>query len=258
MGKKSRKLLRELSQQLFGIMRQQLAGQTGLLNFLKQRLDFVFDPEFTGFLPGEEAALRTQAFEETTGRFDVARQQIQSRAAILGGRQLPGGATIALLGGVEAAEAESLAGAQREISIEGGRRRLSSIFNASSILQGNAALLNPAAFSGQTIAGLGSINTGGGGLLNSLIGAGAGIGAAAIIAGTGGAAAPAVLPALAACWVAYTLYDSYTARYIQTHLHLHPQFAAIYQREGREWAASIHQSFLAHIMLRQIFDTLRE
>ncbi len=175
MGKKSRKLLRELSEQLFAIMRQQLAGQTNLLNFLKQRLEFVFDPEFTGFLPGEEAALRTEAIEGVSGRFDVARQQIQSRAAILGGRQLPGGATIALLGGVEAAEAEALAGAQRQISITGGERRLASIFNAGSILQGNAALLNPAAFSGQAVAGLGSINTGGGGLLNSLIGGGAGI-----------------------------------------------------------------------------------
>lgn len=243
MGKKDRELLRQLSQQLFGIMQTQLAGQTSLLDFLKQKLNFVFDPEFTGFLPGEEAALRTQAFEETTGRFDIARQQIQSRAAILGGRQLPGGATIALLGGVEAAEAEALAGAQRQISIAGGERRLASIFNAGSILQGNAALLNPAAFSGQAVAGLGQLNVRGqsGGLLNSLIGAGSAIGSAAILA----------------CWVAYTLYDSYTARYIQTHLHLHPQFAAIYQREGREWATQIHQSFLAHIMLRQIFDTLR-
>jgi len=243
MGKKDRELLRRLSQQLFGIMQQQLGAQTGLLNFLKQRLDFVFDPEFTGFLPGEEAALRTQAFEETTGRFDVARQQIQSRAAILGGRQLPGGATIALLGGVEAAEAEAQAGAQRQISIAGGERRLASIFNAGSILQGNAALLNPAAFSGQAVGGLAALNapSQGGGLLNSLISAGASIATGAVLA----------------CWVAYTLYDSYTARYIQTHLHEHPQFAAIYQREGREWATLIHQSFLAHIMLRQIFDTLR-
>ena len=186
MGKKSRKLLRELSQQLFGIMQQQLVGQTELLSFLRQRLDFVFDPEFSGFLPGEEAALRTEAIEGVSGRFDVAREQIQSRAAILGGRQLPGGATIALLGGVEAAEAQALAGAQREISIEGGQRRLASIFNAGSILQGNAAVLNPAAFSGQAIAGLGSINTGGGGLLNSLIGAGAAIGVGALTGGAGG------------------------------------------------------------------------
>ena len=242
MGKSARKALEAISIQLFGIMRQQLGAQTGLLNFLKQKLSFIFDPDFTGFLPGEEAALRTQALEETSGRFDVARQQIQSRAAILGGRQLPGGATIALLGGVESAEAEALAGAQRQISIEGGQRRLGSIFQASQILQGNAAILNPAALSGQAVSGLsGFVGGQDSGLLNSLIGAGASAGVAAI----------------GACWVAYTLYDSYTARYIQTHLHLHPQFAAIYQREGREWAASIHQSFLAHIMLRQIFDTLR-
>jgi hypothetical protein len=242
MGKSARRALEALSKQLFGIMQQQLAGQRDLLSFLKQRLAFVFDPDFTGFLPGEEAALRTQAFEETTGRFDVARQQIQSRAAILGGRQLPGGATIALLGGVESAEAEALAGAQRQISIAGGERRLASIFNAGSILQGNAALLNPAAFSGQAIGGLsGFVGGQPSGVLNSLIGAGAAVG----------------VGALAACWVAYTLYDSYTARYIQTRLHQHPQFAAVYQREGREWATMIHQSFLAHIMLRQLFDTLR-
>ena len=242
MGKSARKALEQLSKQLFGIMQQQLAGQTELLGFLRQRLSFVFDPEFTGFLPGEEAALRTQAREDITGSFDVARQQIQQRAAILGGRQLPGGATIALLGGVEAAEAEALPRAQRQISIAGGERRLASIFNAGSILQGNAAILNPSAFSGQAIGGLsGFVGGQKSGLLNSLIGAGASIGVSAI----------------ESCWVAYTLYDSYTARYIQTHLHLHPQFAAIYQREGREWSAMIHQSFLAHIMLRQIFDTLR-
>ena len=186
MGKSARKALEALSKQLFGIMQQQLAGQTSLLNFLKQRLSFVFDPEFTGFLPGEEEALRTEAIEGTTGRFDVARQQIQSRAAILGGRQLPGGATIALLGGVEAAEAEAQAGAQRQISIAGGERRLASIFNAGSILQGNAALLNPAAFSGQAIGGLsGFVGGQPSGLLNSLIGAGAAIGVGAL---TGGAA----------------------------------------------------------------------
>ena len=205
MGKSARKALEALSKQLFGIMQQQLAGQTELLGFLRQRLSFVFDPEFTGFLPGEEAALRTQAREDITGSFDVARQQIQQRAAILGGRQLPGGATIALLGGVESAEAEALAGAQRQISIEGGQRRLASIFNAGSILQGNAALLNPAGFSGQAIGGLsGFVGGGDSGLLNSLIGAGSAVASSAILA----------------CWVAYTLYDSYTARYIQTHLAL--------------------------------------
>ena len=187
MGKSARRALEALSKQLFGIMQQQLAGQTELLGFLRQRLAFVFDPSFTGFLPGEEAALRTQALEETSGRFDVARQQIQSRAAILGGRQLPGGATIALLGGVESAEAEALAGAQRQISIEGGQRRLASIFNAGSILQGNAALLNPAGFSGQAIGGLsGFVGGQSSGLLNSLIGTGASIASAAILGGGGG------------------------------------------------------------------------
>lgn len=185
MGKSARKALEALSKQLFGIMQQQLAGQTSLLNFLKQKLSFVFDPSFTGFLPGEEAALRTQAIEETTGRFDVARQQIQQRAAILGGRQLPGGATIALLGGVEAAEAGALAGAQRQISIAGGERRLASIFNAGSILQGNAAILNPAAFSGQAIGGLSQfVGDPKGGILNSLIGAGSAI-AGGFLAGRG-------------------------------------------------------------------------
>ncbi len=243
MGKSARKALERISTQLFAIMRQQLGAQTNLLNFLKQKLSFIFDPDFTGFLPGEEAALRTGAIEGVSGRFDVARQQVQQRAAILGGRQLPGGATIALLGGIEAAEAQALAGAQRDITIAGGERRLASIFNAGSILQGNAAILNPAALSGQAVGGLsGFVGGQPSGLLNSLIGAGAAIG----------------VGALEGCWVAYTLYDSYTARYIQTHLHLHPQFTAIYQREGREWATMIHQSFLAHIMLRQMFDTLRE
>ena len=186
MGKRDRELLRQLSFQLFNIMRGQLGAQSELLFFLKQKLDFVFDPEFTGFLPGEEAALRTEAIEGTTGRFDVARQQIQSRAAILGGRQLPGGATIALLGGVESAEAEALAGAQRQISIAGGERRLASIFNAGSILQGNAALLQPAAFSGQAIGGLtGLTQNQPTGLLNTLIGGAAGV-AGGFLAGRGG------------------------------------------------------------------------
>ena len=184
MGKKDRALLRQLSQQLFGIMEAQLAGQRGLLDFLKQKLAFIFDPEFTGFLPGEEADLRTQAFEETTAGFDVARRQIQSRAAILGGRQLPGGATIALLGGIEAAEAQARVAAQRQISIAGGERRLKSIINASSILSGQGAFFQPAAFSGQAVGGLSALGANqGGGLLNSLIGAGSSLGSAAILGG---------------------------------------------------------------------------
>lgn len=184
MGKADREALRNISQRLFAIFEQQLGAQTGLLNFLKDRLSFVFDPEFTGFLPGEEAALRTQNLETTSARFDVARQQVQSRAAILGGRQLPGGATLALLGGIEAGEAEAIAAGGREISLEGGRRRLASIFQVSSILQGNAALLNPAALSGQAVAGFSTLtqrkppNA----LLNSLLGAGGAIGSAAILA----------------------------------------------------------------------------
>lgn len=148
------KELRRLGNLFKEMFKQRFGQQTDLINLISQRLDFIFDPSFRGFLPDEEAALRTQATERISTGFQEAQRQVQGRSFILGGRRVPSGAQIALGAGLTGQEFATRQQAQQDISIEGGRRRLQSIFGASQLLSGLAAQLDPTQFAQLNLAAL--------------------------------------------------------------------------------------------------------
>ena len=148
------KELRRLGNLFKEMFKQRFSQQTDLINLISSRLDFIFDPSFRGFLPDEEAALRTQATERISAGFQNAQRQVQERAFVLGGRRIPSGAQIALMSGLTGQEFATRQEAQQNISIEGGRRRLQAIFGASQLLSGLSAQLDPTQFAQLNLAAL--------------------------------------------------------------------------------------------------------
>jgi hypothetical protein len=133
--------------ELQGVFGKQFAQQTGILNFLQSTLKPLIEHP-VGYSAAEEAALRTQASETTTGQFENAARNFQERSFILGGRELPSGALLAGLGGLEGMRAISEAGGQREISLQNEALKRQNYWNAVSALGGVAGMQNPLGYAG--------------------------------------------------------------------------------------------------------------
>lgn len=249
MGKK--KDFERLFNELLGIFRTQLGAQRADLDFIKQKLSFVFDPDFTGFAPGEEAALRTSAREDIALGFDTARTQTRQAASILGGREIPSGAQLALQAGLEGQEAVEQASAQRDITVLGGQRRLGAIFSAASILQGNASLLDPLGFANAALgAGQLRVQARGNPLLQAILGGVFGAGGTALSGLTGGLF----------CWIAEELYGIIAAMSVRQYLltHASPQFLAWYRTNGQALATQARTNMSLRWLLHAYFDPIKE
>jgi hypothetical protein len=146
--------------ELQGVFGKQFAGQTQILNFLQDTLKPLIEHP-TGYSATEEAALRTQASETTTGQFESAARNLQERSFILGGRELPSGALLAGLGGLEGMRATTEAGGQREISLQNEALKRQNYWNAVSALGGVAGMQNPLGYS-QSATGAGGAAVAGG------------------------------------------------------------------------------------------------
>ena len=188
-----KRLTKEFTADLFGLFRSQFGQAADINALLGERLSAFLDPEFTGFLPAEEAALRGRAFETSVSRFDVARRQAQQRAFLQGGRAVPSGVSANIAAGIEAAEARDITRGQRDISIEGGRRRLGAQFQAAQLLSGVAQfpfqIAQTALGGAGTLAQLQAASLGSA-ALGALGGAGGGVLSALISRPSGGGATP--------------------------------------------------------------------
>lgn len=235
----------------FGRDLKRLFGSTfrflpGALEQLSDLASSLLDPEFRGFLPGEEAALRARSRERTVSAFDVARQRTASRSFILGGREVPSGALLAQEAGLSAGEAAELQRGQQEIDIEGGRRRFQGIQLGANILSGVTQI--PLQLSQQAIGAFGAaggIETGGGfgSILNSLAGGGAG----------------SILAGLAAfCAVTDYLLPQYVPT-VQSFLLTHGEwkpFTMQYIAHQWEWRELAEADFIANVLLSDVFGRI--
>jgi len=241
-------MLEAFGAQLMTLFTQQFRKQSQLLKFIQQKLSFIFEPDFTGFLPGEEAALRTQTREMVSGGFGQAREAANERFLTTGGRFAPSGARETVQAMFEAGEFEAQAGGQREITIAGGNRRLGAILQGASILQGNAQIMDPLGFAQTGINALmGDIQANayhtGNVLANALIGAGTGIGAAAVTRW---------------CWIAEELYGNRepVRSWLQTHAS--PWFMDWYRVWGERLAWEARMNHRLRFILHCQFDTFME
>ena len=146
------KAMMAFAQELVGLFRQQFGAQEKLIAFLEEKLK-PFIESTTGFLPGEEAALRTGATEEISGQYEAASRAFQEQAFVLGGRDVPSGAMLSAQAALGSARAQEQASAQRQITLAGAHMRRQQAFTASAILGG---LRNPNVLAGLALQGYSS------------------------------------------------------------------------------------------------------
>lgn len=133
--------------ELINMQKKQFGEQSAIFKYLTNTLKPLLEHP-TGFGAAEEAALRTQASETTTGQFENAARNFQERSFILGGRELPSGALLAGLGGLEGMRAVTEAGGQRQISLQNEALKRENYWRAASALGGVASGYNPVGFAG--------------------------------------------------------------------------------------------------------------
>ena len=178
-----KRLTKQFTADLFGLFRSQFGQAADINRLLGERLAAFLDPSFTGFSAVEEAALRGRAFETSVSRFDVARRQAQQRAFLQGGRVVPSGVQGTIAAGIEAAEAADITRGQRDITLEGSRRRLGAQFQAAQLLSGVT----------QFPFQIGNLALGGGGTLATLQASSLGSAALGALGGAGGGVLSALI-----------------------------------------------------------------
>jgi len=144
-----------LSAQLAQGYAAQFADQKRILSFLEAAFKPLIESP-SGFLPGEEAAMRTSATEQITGEYGAAGEKFREQAFMYGGRELPSGAMLQGMGSIEAGRAATESGAQRNITMIGSERKRQNMFNAAAILSGNAQMMNPLGYAGASTGAAGA------------------------------------------------------------------------------------------------------
>lgn len=122
--------------------------QTDMLNFLNKGFEGLFSQyqeiAQNGFMPGQEAALRTQVAEQNAGAYQGALTNFQDQAFALGGRDLPSGALMQGEAGIRANEAANEATGQRQVSLFGANQRMQGLAGEGQVLGGLNAVANTA------------------------------------------------------------------------------------------------------------------
>lgn len=147
--------------QLKSIFATQFGQQSGILNFLNQKLTGqVANP--TGLSPTAEAAMRTSATEQAARDFAHAQTATQAGEAARGGSTLPSGVDAQLRAeNANAAAAENTT-AQTGITMEDQQLKQQNYWNAVSGLSGVAGQENPNAYAGEFNSGSGTVGSLGG------------------------------------------------------------------------------------------------
>lgn len=145
------------------LQQKQLASQNALLNQNKAALSPLLDGNH-GFTPQQMAALNSQALDQNALRFNQATQganaQLAARGEGLG--NTPGSGVAATgYGNLQAARAGDLADSLRTVTLNNAQQGNANMFNAASVLSGNAQTLgqNVGTFGNGANSALGDLTT---------------------------------------------------------------------------------------------------
>ena len=148
------KALAKSQTDFYNTLKGMYATQFGKQSAIYAALEKAFTPLLagtTGYTAAGEAALRTGATEDITGQFQSAARNIQERAFALGGRELPSGALLAQLSGLELGRAQTEAGAQRSITMQNEALKQENMWKAANVLGGVGTAYNPLGYAGTSI-----------------------------------------------------------------------------------------------------------
>lgn len=144
--------------QLQNIFTQQFGQQSGILNFLNQKLTSqVNNP--TGFTPAQMAALNTNNIQGSAGAYASAQQATQQAEAARGGSTLPSGVSAQLSAQNANAGAAQEAQGANQIQLANAQQQQSNYWNALSGLSGVAQQENPNAYASNFNQGSGNVGS---------------------------------------------------------------------------------------------------
>ena len=144
--------------QLRSVFGQQFGQQSGILNFLNQKLTAqVQNPQ--GFSPEQMAALNTNNTEGAAKAYANAQQATQQAEAARGGSTLPSGVSAQLNAENANAGASQLAQGEYQIQLANAQQKQNNYWNALGGLSGVAQQENPIGYSGAATGGAESVGT---------------------------------------------------------------------------------------------------
>ena len=145
--------------QLMNLFTQQFQAQKSTLDFLKGVMQPVISNAQAGhgFSPDALAAMRTSATDNLSGEFQNAQAALNQELKTSGSANVPSGVTAGADLALLESEAQSKAGAQRDITLADQQQANSNLFNAANVLNGVAAQTNPLGYASEATGGSGTV-----------------------------------------------------------------------------------------------------
>lgn len=150
-------------QSLMSIFQKQYATQQSQLSYLQNKMEPIINQGGTGYTSEQLASMRTQATDTNSAQFQASQQALNNYITQQsGGSKLSGvaGSTIQANAELMAAEAQTQAGSQENITAQNAQLQQQNYWNAINALNGVAAQENPLGYAsasnqaGSTVAGL--------------------------------------------------------------------------------------------------------
>lgn len=155
-AKANEQLQYQFNQQLVSIFSQQYQNQTGILNYLKGKMQPIIDAGGQGYSPEALTALRTGASDQNAIAFQNADEALQNQISqASGGSKLTGvaGANIQAKAGLLNQKAIADSQAQNAITQANENLKQQNYWNAINVLNGTAAQINPLGYSSEVNSG---------------------------------------------------------------------------------------------------------
>lgn len=144
---------------LQGLFQQQFAQQKGVLDYLQNTAKPIVERSLAGqgFTPEALTAMRTSATDDLSQQYQNAQAALNQTLKTSGDANVPSGVTVGANASLLNQEAIAKAGAQRDITVQNAGFANSNLWNAMSVLSGNAAQINPLGYASSATGGSGAV-----------------------------------------------------------------------------------------------------
>ena len=149
LAKQSEQLQLNMQKQLLDAYTMQFGKQSKITDFITNKLQPQIDnPQ--GMSPEALTAARATALENVASQYANASKAERNREFALGGRDLPSGVNSQIQSSLDTAAASDTSKALNQIDLTNEDMKNANYWNAVNALSGNAAMLNPQSYAGET------------------------------------------------------------------------------------------------------------
>lgn len=139
--------------QLMSIFQQQFSKQSAITDYLTAKMKPIIDAGGTGLSPEALTAMRTSATDTISTQYNNAQKALNAHLTQAGESGMPSGVTAQLDAALLQQQASETGQTQNQITLSNEQLKQQNYWNATNVLNGQAATMNPLGYAGTATQG---------------------------------------------------------------------------------------------------------